>query len=170
MAYSLDLQDYVPFDIQASPIEILVPEGLSFQWILSSRALAFVASNATRRVVDAWLDKMAELRRDWDPSRTVFMLNSFAAPDCVMTPYSRQRTHEVISQNLHLKVSSCTIIGRSATSVPIMLMSNAINTYWRSRGRNYINMVFHSHAEGVRWLQRRLAEYEASNQISTQNL
>ncbi|MCS6871363.1 MAG: hypothetical protein RML95_00475 [Anaerolineae bacterium] len=169
MSYSLNLQDYVSFDIQASPTEILVPDGLSFCWMLNGRAMAFVAINATRQVVDSWLDKMDELRRSWNSNDPVFMLNSFAAPDCVVTPYSRRRITETLQRALYIRTYSCTIIGRSAMSMPVVLLSNAINTFWHSQYKNYVNMVFYSHDEGVRWIQRRIAENESvHNQTSTQ--
>jgi len=67
MAYSLDLQDHVSFDIQATPVEILVPDGLSFQWILNGKAFAFVAANSTRRVVDAWIGETNRAPQDVEP-------------------------------------------------------------------------------------------------------
>jgi hypothetical protein len=167
MAYSLNLQDHVSFDIQATPMEILVPDGLSFQWILNGKALAFVAANATRRVVDAWMDKQAELLKTWNPNRIAFMINSFAAPECVMTPYARQRLNELVKRTEHIKALSCTIIARSALGMPVVLASNAVNTITRYRTGSQ-NMVFYKHDDGVRWLQRRIAEGEFVNQTSTE--
>ncbi|PJF37372.1 MAG: hypothetical protein CUN49_00750 [Candidatus Thermofonsia Clade 1 bacterium] len=168
MPYSLDLQDHVAFDIQATPVEILVPEALSFQWILNGKALAFVAANATRQVVDAWVAKQLELLKTWDPNRIAFALNSFAAPDCVVTPYARQRLNDLVRQTARITSRSCTIIMRSALGMPVVLMSNAIN----SAARRYMksqNVVFYRHEDGIRWLQRRIAEGEYINQTSTEN-
>jgi hypothetical protein len=167
MAYSLDLQDYVSFDLQAAPMEILVPDGLSFRWILDGKALAFVAANATRRVVDAWIDKQTELLKTWNPNRISFMINSFAAPDCVMTPYARQRLSDLVKYTAHIKALSCTIIARSALGMPVVLASNAINSFTRYRTGSQ-NMIFYKHDDGVRWLQRRIAEGEFVNQTSTE--
>ena len=167
MTYSLDLQDYVSFDLQATPMEILVPGGLSFQWILNGKALAFVAANATRRVVDAWMDKQTELLKSWDPNRVAFMINSFSAPDCVMTPYARQRLGDLVKHSAHIKSLSCTIIARSALGMPVVLASNAINSITRYRTGSQ-NMIFYKHDDGVRWLQRRIAEGEFVNQTSTE--
>ncbi len=167
MAYSLNLQDYVSFSIQASPIEILVPDGLSFQWILNDKAAAFVAANATRQVVDAWISKQLELLKTWNPNRIAFVINSFAAPDCVVTPYARQRLNDLIKLTLHIRSLSCTIIARSALGMPVVLLSNAINTSARRHNKSQ-NLIFYKHEDGIRWLQRRIAEGEFINQTSTE--
>lgn len=166
MAYSLDLQDYVSFDIQASPMEILTPNKLSFRWILDNKAVAFVAADATRRTVDAWIDKQLELIKTWDPNRVAFMINSFAAPDCVVTPYARQRLNDILKYTSHIRSLSCSIIARSALAMPVVLLSNAINSTARRQNKSQ-NMIFYSHDEGVRWLQRRIAEGEFINRTST---
>lgn len=167
MAYSLDLQDYVSFDIQATPMEILVPDALSFRWILNGKATAFVAADATRQVVDAWIDKQFEVAETWNPNRIAFAINSFAAPNCVVTPYARQRLNDLLRRTAHIKALSCTIIMRSALGMPVVLLSNAINTMVRSRIGSQ-NMIFYKHDDGVRWLQRRIAEGEFVNQTSTE--
>ncbi|MBO9308936.1 MAG: hypothetical protein J7551_04025 [Chloroflexi bacterium] len=168
MAYSLNLQDHVSFDIQAAPPEILVPDGLAFQWILNGKASAFVAANATRRVVDAWIDKQIELLKTWDPNRIAFALISFSAPDCVVTPYVRHRLNDSVKLTEHIRVLSCTIIARSAIGTPVMLVSNFVNNIIRRNGSQ--NMVFYKHDDGVRWLQRRIAEGEFVNRTSTEKL
>ncbi|MFQ3534383.1 MAG: hypothetical protein SNJ58_00760 [Aggregatilineales bacterium] len=167
MAYSLNLQDHVSFSIQASPIEILVPDGLSFQWILNGKATSFVATNATRQVVDAWISKQLELLKGWNPNRIAFMINSFAAPDCVVTPYARQRLNDLIKATSHIRSLSCTIIARSALAMPVVLLSNAINTSARRHSKSQ-NLIFYKHEDGIRWLQRRIAEGEFINQTSTE--
>ncbi len=164
--YSLNLQDRVSFDLQAAPIEILVPDELSFSRILNGRAMAFVAFNATRRVVDAWVDKQMELLKTWDANRISFMLNDFSAPSCVVTPYARERINDLVKASPHITAYTTTILARSALSMPVVLLSNVINSASRRRSKSQ-NMIFYKHDDAVQWLQRRLAEGEFIDQTTT---
>jgi hypothetical protein len=164
--YSLDLQDRVSFDLQAAPMEILVPEELSFCQILNGKAIAFVASNATRRVVDAWISKQMELMKTWDANRISFMLNDFSAPSCVVTPYARERINDLVKASPHITAYTTTVLARSALSMPVVLLSNALNSASRRRSKSQ-NMIFYKHDDAVQWLQRRLAEGEFVNQTTT---
>ncbi|MCE7949287.1 MAG: hypothetical protein DYG88_17855 [Chloroflexi bacterium CFX4] len=164
--YSLDLQDRVSFDLQAAPMEILVPDELSFRWILNGKAIAFVSFNATRRVVDAWINKQMEMLQTWDTNRISFMLNDFSAPSCVVTPYARERINELVKSSPNITAYTTTILGRTALSMPVVLLSNAINSASRRRNKSQ-TMIFYKHDEAVQWLQRRLAEGEFVDQTTT---
>jgi hypothetical protein len=108
------------------------------------------------------LEKQIELLKTWN-----LTIISLSAPSCAITPYVRQRLNETVKLTEQIRVLSCTIIARSALGTPVVLVSNAVNSIIRRRTGSQ-NVVFYKHDDGVRWLQRRIAEGEFVNQTSTE--
>jgi hypothetical protein len=133
----------------APQVEELHP-GLTFQWILDRRGIAFYAENSTRGLVDAWADKLIEIAKAWPRNLPLVVLNDFSGKDCAVTPYNQQRNRELLKMFPDLRIVTAIVVKQSLT----MHMSRLfIRVIPKSKADVYLTFSRH---EGLAWLKKRL--------------
>jgi hypothetical protein len=146
----------LPFDLEAAPPEELVP-GMTFQYLFNRQAIQFVASNSSRPVTDAWVDKVRAVAKDWPKDQTIFILNDFSCKDCVQTPYGRARSQELMKADTGLKVVSVMVVQNNLTMQLSRLFIRAVQRpYFR------IHLTF-NRDDGLIWLKKHIDEYRAQS-------
>src|ERR1041384_8255743 len=101
-------------DADTTPLETLCP-GLTFQWILNHKAMAFYAEHTARSLVDTWADKLIEVARTWPETSTMFVLNDFSGKDCAVTPYNQQKNRELMKMFPRHRTVTAVIVKQSLT-------------------------------------------------------
>jgi hypothetical protein len=146
----------LPFDLEADPPEELVP-GMTFQYLFKRQAIQFIASNSSRAVTDAWVDKVKAVAKDWPKDQPIFIVNDFSCKDCVQTPYGRARSQELMKSDAGLKVVSVMVVQNNLTMQLSRLFIRAIQRpYFR------IHLTF-KREDGLIWLKKHIDEYRAQS-------
>jgi hypothetical protein len=142
----------VPFDLEATPPEELVP-GLTFQWLFNRQAILFIATNSSRAVTDAWVGKVLTVAKDWPPEQPFFVINDFSCKECVQTPYGRARSRELMDNKMNLKSVNVTVLQNNLSMQLSRLFVRAIQ-----RPNFRIHLTF-SRKDGLIWLKKQVDEY-----------
>lgn len=158
-----NLQERFSVDIGATEPEILLPDELSFQWLFNQQVFCFVARNSTRHLTDVWAKRILELSETWDANRLMISYHDFSDPRCVMTPYVRAKSEEIVRLHPHIRTFSIAVMN---PNILTWLLSQATRV---NIGDHRVSRLFTSHDEALHVLQGKLATLKSGNEAKTEN-
>ena len=135
--------------------EELTP-GLSCYWLLDHRIVVFEALQASRIVVDIWVNSVIREMANWPYDRPYLVLHDFRAKNIALTPYARKRAQDLIPISSRTPGFAAIVVGKSFVAQMIKLFMRT------QRAGNIDNQLFFDYDEGLNWLKSKMNEPEAA--------
>lgn len=124
--------------------------GISQYWLMDHQIVVFEATQSTRVVVDAWVNTVMDVMKNWPKDCPYLALHDFRGKNIAFTPYARKRAQELVPL-------SSPVPGYAAVIVPGSFVAQIIMLFMRTqKAGNINNQLFFSYDEGLRWLESKL--------------
>jgi hypothetical protein len=125
--------------------------GLSREWLLDRRIVVYTARDASRPVVDAWVETFKKDIVAWPADRPFLVMHDLSAKNIAATPYGRRRAQEMVDIRPDLK-------GRAAIVVANTFTMHLVELFLRNQKQHTprLRRLFFSREKAFEWLKSAL--------------
>lgn len=129
-----------------------IAQGLLRYWMFDKQIVVYKATASSRDVVDAWIDSVKDVMRNWSTTQPYLVIHDFRDQNIAFSPYARSRAAELIKVGIHVP-------GYAAIVLPQNFVSTVIRLFMRTQKSHGIeNRLYFDFDEGRTWLESKMGQ------------
>ena len=132
-------------------------QGLLRYWLFDKQIVVYKATASSREVVDAWIDSVKDVMRNWSKTQPYLVIHDFRDHNIAFSPYARSRAAELIKVGVHVP-------GYAAIVLPQNFVSTVIRLFMRTQKSHGIeNRLYFDFEEGLTWLESKMGRLTSNS-------
>jgi hypothetical protein len=132
----------------APSVETIAP-GITLEWLCDGRIPAFTMKTSARASIDAWIEKLKEVGKEWPAGQPFLSLQDISDKNVGATPYFRARIEEMPTWRPQQVEAHVALI------VPRSIQGRLFQMFLQARKGEPVR-IFFSREDGLAWLVKRL--------------